>query len=79
MNRYKNASFLSLTLRFFIVFLILVTLIRLFMGFFKFDGFEGLKNVFFVDGKWQSFLQTQILFSAFYGLLMAGYYKFIKK
>ncbi len=79
MNQYKNASFIKLAIRFTIVFFILVTLIRLFMGFFNFDGYEGLKNAYLVDGKWQPFLKTQGLMSVLYGLLLAGYYKFIKK
>jgi hypothetical protein len=52
---------------------------RLFIGFFKFDGIEGLQNAYLVDGKWQPFLKTQAMMSAFYGVFMAGYYKFIKK
>lgn len=79
MNQYKNTSFIKLAIRFTIVFFVLVTSIRLFMGFFEFDGFEGLKNEYLIDGKWQPFLKTQILFSVFYGLFMTGYYKFIKK
>ena len=79
MNQYKQISFLKLTIRFVIVFFILVTFIRLFMGFFKFDGITGLKNEYYIDGKWQVFLKVQVMMSLMYGLLMAGYYKFIKK
>jgi len=52
---------------------------RLFIGFFKFEGMEGVQNAYLVDGKWQVFLKTQAMMSVLYGLLMAGYYKFIKK
>lgn len=79
MNQYKNASFLKLTIRFVIVFFVLVTILRLFIGFFKFDGMEGLQNAYFNDGQWQLFLKTQALMSLLYGLLMAGFYKYIKK
>jgi len=79
MNQYKNTSFLKLTIRFVIVFFILVTIMRLFIGFFKFEGMEGLKNAYLIDGKWQPFLKMQVMMAVFYGLFMAGYYKFIKK
>lgn len=79
MNQYKNTSFLKLTIRFVIVFFVLVTILRLFMGFFKFDGMEGLKEAYYNDGKWQLFFRTQATMSLLYGVLMAGYYKFIKK
>ncbi|MDC9723873.1 MAG: hypothetical protein PSN34_14025 [Urechidicola sp.] len=79
MNQYKNASFLKLTIRFVIVFFVLVTILRLCMGFFKFDGMEGLKTAYYYDDMWKVFLKTQALMSLLYGLLMAGYYKFIKK
>lgn len=52
---------------------------RLFIGFFKLDGMEGLKNAYLNEGKWKAFLQIQAMMSVFYGLFMAGYYKFIKK
>ena len=79
MNQYKNTSFLKLSIRFVIVFFVLVTILRLFIGFFKFDGMEGLKNAYLNEGKWQLFLRTQATMSLLYGLLMAGYYKYIKK
>ncbi|PCI07071.1 MAG: hypothetical protein COB73_08835 [Flavobacteriaceae bacterium] len=79
MNQYKNTSFLKLSLRFIIVFFVLVTIMRLFIGFFKLDGMEGLKNAYLNEGKWKAFLQIQAMMSVFYGLFMAGYYKFIKK
>lgn len=79
MNPYKNASFLKLALRYTIVFFVLVTFIRLFMGFFRFDGIEGVRNEYFYDGKWKVFLRLQIILSIVYGLLLAGYYKYIKK
>lgn len=79
MNQYKNTSFLKLTIRFIIIFFVLVTVMRLFIGFFKFEGIEGLKTAYYYDNMWQVFLRTQAMMSVLYGLLMAGYYKFIKK
>ena len=79
MNQYKNASFLKLFIRFTVIFLVLVTFIKIFIGFFQFEGLNGLKNEYFIDGKWQPFLKTIWLMSMFYGLFMTIYYKFIKK
>lgn len=79
MNQYKNASFLKLFLRFTVVFFAIVFLIKVVMGFFQFDGIEGLKNEYFIDGKWQPFIKMIWLMSLIYGLFMTVYYKFIKK
>lgn len=79
MNQYKKASFIKLVLRFTLSFFVIVTLLRLFTGVFRFDGFLGVKQAYLIEGKWQPFLQTQLIFSVIYGLFMAGYYKFIKK
>lgn len=79
MNQYKTASFLKLFFRFSIVFFAIVFLIKTVMGFFQFDGFKGLKNEYFIDGKWQPFIKTIWLMSLIYGLFMTVYYKFIKK
>ena len=79
MNQYKNASFLKLFIRFTIIFFIVVALIKIFTGFFRFEGLEGLKNEYFIEGKWQPFLKTIWIMSMMYGLFMTVYYKFIKK
>ena len=79
MNQYKNASFLKLFIRFTLVFFVLVAIIKIVMGFFQFDGLEGLKNEYFIDGKWQPFIKTIWIMSLIYGVLMTVYYKFIKK
>lgn len=79
MNQYKKTAFLKLALRFTLGFFVIVALLRLFIGFFRFEGIEGLKQAYFEEGKWQLFLQVQVVFALFYGLFMAGYYKFIKK
>lgn len=79
MNQYKNASLVKLFLRFTIVFFIVVLIFKTFLGFFQFDGLEGLKNAYFIDGKWQIFIKKVGVMALIYGGLMAVYYKFIKK
>jgi hypothetical protein len=79
MNQYKNAHFLHLFLRFSIIFFVIITLFKIVIGFFRFEGLQGLNSEYFIDGKWQPFLQSQVVMSLIYGLLMAIYYKFIKK
>ena len=79
MNNYKEIRFINLFIRFTIVFFIVIMLFKLIIGFFRFEGIEGLNNEYFVDGKWQSFLQLQVVMSLAYGLFIAIYYKFIKK
>jgi len=79
MNNYKNIRFINLFIRFTIVFFIVIMLFKLVIGFFRFEGIEGLNNEYFVDGKWQPFIQLQVVMSLAYGLFIAIYYKFIKK
>ena len=79
MNTYKNARFINLFIRFTIIFLLVISLFKMITGFFRFNGMEGLKNEYFIDGKWQPFLRMQVFMSLVYGLFMAVYYKFIKK
>jgi hypothetical protein len=79
MNQYKNARFIHLFLRFSIIFFVIVTILKLGMGFFRFNGIEGMKNEYLIDGKWQPFVQLQVVMSLIYGLFMAVYYKLIKK
>ncbi len=79
MNTYKNIRFINLFIRFTIVFFIVIMLFKLAIGFFRFEGIDGLNNEYFVDGKWQPFIQLQVVMSLAYGLFIAIYYKFIKK
>ena len=79
MNNYKNVRFINLFMRFTIVFFIVIILFKLVIGFFRFEGVEGLNNEYFIDGKWQPFIQFQVVISLAYGLFIAIYYKFIKK
>jgi purine-cytosine permease-like protein len=79
MNNYKEIRFIKLFIRFTIVFFIVIMLFKLIIGFFRFEGIEGLNNEYFIDGKWQPFIQLQVVMSLAYGLFIAIYYKFIKK
>ncbi|MBL4939370.1 MAG: hypothetical protein JKY16_03695 [Lutibacter sp.] len=79
MNTYKNQSFLKLTFRFGLLFLIVITFIKIVFSIFSNGGVNGMLNEFFSPTTWQLFVKMQLLMSALYGVFMAGYYKFIKK
>lgn len=78
-NPYKDVPFIKVAARLAVSFFLIIILFRLGYGFFKFEGVDGLKNAYFSDGKWIEFLNYQAVMSLIYGLLLAGYYKFIKK
>jgi len=79
MNPYKNQSFLKLTVRFASVFLVVVTLLKIIISMFKNGGVSGMVVEFFSTETWLPFLTVQLVMSLIYGLIMAGYYKYIKK
>ncbi len=79
MSPYKNQSFFKITIRFGVIFLIIVTLIKIVISIFKNGGISGMVVQYFSADTWQQFAKLQLLMSAFYGVFMAGYYKFIKK
>ncbi len=79
MSTYKNQSFLQLTLRFGLVFLIVVTAIKIIFSIFTNGGISGMIEEFFSTETWEQFVRMQLFMSVLYGVLMAGYYKFIKK
>jgi hypothetical protein len=79
MNQYKNQSFFKLAIRFAIVFLLIVSFIEIVFSSVKNLSFTGMFTELFSDGKWFFFVKRLSVMSAFYGLFMAGYYKFIKK
>lgn len=79
MNTYKNQSFLKLTFRFGIIFLIVITIIKIVMSIFNAGSFSGMVEQYFSETTWQQFAKMQLGISLVYGLFMAGYYKFIKK
>ncbi|MDO9275515.1 MAG: hypothetical protein Q7T92_08225 [Lutibacter sp.] len=79
MNPYTNQSFLRLTVRFASVFLVVVTVLKIIISTFKNGGISGMVTEFFSGETWQIFVTTQLVMALIYGLIMAGYYKFIKK
>lgn len=79
MNPYKNQSFLKLTVRFAAVFLVVVTILKIIISMFKNGGISGMVAEFFSDETWLPFVTVQLVMALVYGLIMAGYYKFIKK
>jgi purine-cytosine permease-like protein len=79
MNPYKNQSFLKLTVRFASVFFVVVTILKIIISMFKNGGVSGMITEYFSAETWLPFLTIQLGMSLVYGLLMAGYYKFIKK
>ena len=79
MSAYKNQSFFTLTIRFGFIFLIVITIIKIGISVFKNGGITGMVNQYFSADTWLQFVKVQLVMSLFYGLFMAGYYKFIKK
>lgn len=79
MNPYKNQSFIKLTVRFASIFLVVVTILKIMISIFKNRGFAGMISEYFSAETWLPFITIQLVMSLVYGLLMAGYYKFIKK
>ncbi len=79
MNPYKNQSFIKLTIRFASIFFVVVTILKMLISIFKNGGITGMISEYFSAETWLSFLTIQVVMSLVYGLLMAGYYKFIKK
>lgn len=79
MNTYKNQSFLKLTIRFGLVFLVIVSSIKIIISIFNHGGVDGMMDEYFSANGFEQFAKMQLLMSALYGALMAGYYKFIKK
>ena len=79
MNIYKNQSFLKLTIRFGLVFLVIVSIFKIIFSIFNHGGIEGMLDEYFSANGFEKFAKMQVIMSALYGALMAGYYKFIKK
>ncbi len=79
MNTYKDQSFLKLTVRFGVIFLIVITIIKIVFSIFDKGGVSGMVDQYFAADTWQLFVKMQLVMSAIYGVFMAGYYKFIKK
>lgn len=79
MNRYKKKSFLKLVIHFGLMFLIAITLMKLIISLFNDGGINGMMTRYFSNDTWFRFVKIQLAMSAFYGIFMAGYYKYIKK
>ncbi len=79
MNPYKNQSFLKLIVRFSSIFFVVVAILKIIISMFKNGGVSGMITEYFSAENWLPFLTIQLGMSLIYGLLMAGYYKFIKK
>ena len=76
---YKQESFFRLFVRFFLVFIVLFTLFKLVFGIFQTGSISGMIEANFGEDNIAKFFKIQMSLSIFYGLFMAGYYKFIKK
>jgi len=79
MDSYKSQSFVKLTIRFGLLFLVVVTILKMLISIIGNGSVSGMVEEFFSANTWQPFVKTQLIMSLIYGLLMAGYYKFIKK
>ena len=79
MDTYKNQSFLKLTFRFTSVFFVVVTILKIIISMFKNGGVSGMIAEYFSTETWLPFLTIQLVMALIYGLIMASYYKFIKK
>jgi len=76
---YKQESFFRLFVRFFLVFIVLFTIFKLVIGIFQTGSVSGMIESNFSEENIEKFFKVQLSLSIFYGLFMAGYYKFIKK
>ena len=79
MNPYKNQSFLKLTVRFSAVFFVVVTILKIIISMFKNGGVSGMIAECLSAETWLPFVTVQLVMSLIYGLIMAGYYKYIEK
>ncbi|MBT8316437.1 MAG: hypothetical protein HKP59_02310 [Lutibacter sp.] len=79
MNQYKNHSFFKIAFRFAFIFLVFVSFIEIGFSILTNVSFSIMIEKLFSEGKWVYFLKRLVAMSSFYGLFMAGYYKFIKK
>lgn len=79
MATYKNYPFLKLAWRFAWIFFVLVFIIEILFSIVKNASFSAMTENYFLNGNWKFFLKRMIFMAGFYGLFMAGYYKYIKK
>ncbi len=79
MNKYENKSFFNIVLQFGFIFIVAVSIIKIVMSIISNGSISGMVDEYFAENKWQLFVKIQFIISLAYGLIMAGYYKFIKK
>lgn len=79
MNKYKEIPFFKIAIRFALVFLVLVSFFEISFSIIKNMSFSIMVDHIFSERKWEYFVKRIGAMSAFYGVFMAGYYKFIKK
>ena len=78
MSQLKRVSFFKLVLRFAGSFLVFFSLFKIIMKIFK-SSFDEMITTYFGPETWHLFALQILIGSLFYGLFIAGYYKFIKK
>lgn len=78
MSHLKKVSFFKLVLRFAASFLVFFSLFKIIMKIFK-SSFDEMIAAYFGSETWYLFALQILIGSLFYGLFIAGYYKFIKK
>lgn len=79
MNSYKKVPFFKLVLQFGLGFLVIIFCIEIIFSVIKNASFTAMLHQYFYNGNWFFFFERLIIMSIFYGIFMAGYYKFIKK
>ncbi len=79
MKSYKNSSFFKLVFQFGIPFFIIIFFIETIFSVIKNTSFTVMLQQYFYKGNWIFFFERLIIMAFFYGLFMAGYYKFIKR
>ena len=78
MSHLKKVSFFKLVLRFAASFLVFFSLFKIIMKIFK-SSFDEMIVAYFGAETWYLFALQILIGSLFYGLFIAGYYKYIKK
>lgn len=79
MSEYKSQPFFKIAIRFAVGLLVIVSVLEILFSIIKNWGFTGMVQQLFADGKWEFFVKRLVVMAVFYGVFMAGYYKFIKK
>ncbi len=79
MSSYKKEPFIKLTIRFTAAFLVLFSIVKIGLKIIRTGSFNQMVTDYFGPETWCKFAFQMVIGSVFYGLFMAGYYKFIKK